>query len=110
MSRIRVRIGETLPLPLPCPLLSVTLLRRQLFPLHCDDVGLKSGAPATQKARFGQNRVRGGASVKRKRSHRTPVYWEEGGGGGEKPGLHTKEVCVFVCLAPVTACLRRTCQ
>lgn len=95
------------PLPLPCPLLSVTLPRRQLFPLLGDDVGLKSGAPATQKARFGQNRVRGGASVKRKRSHRTPVYWRrrkrgcmrEGGGNGET-GLHTKEVSVFMCLAP----------
>ncbi len=29
-------------------------------PLSVDDVGLKSGAPATQKARFGQNRAMGG--------------------------------------------------
>lgn len=70
----RFTSSETLPLPPSCPLLSVTLARRQLFPLLADDVGLKSGAPATQTARFGQNRVRGGASVKRKRSHRTPVY------------------------------------
>ncbi|KAK5864660.1 hypothetical protein PBY51_015886 [Eleginops maclovinus] len=76
------------PLPPVCPLLSVTLLRRQLFPLLGDDVGLKSGAPATQKARFGQNRVRGGARVKRKRSHRTPVYLRrrEGMGPGEEEG------------------------
>lgn len=102
MSHISVSSGETLPLPLLCPLLSVTLLRRQLFPLLGDDVGLKSGAPATQKARFGQNRVRGGASVKRKRSHRTPVYCREGGvrEGDGNTGLHTNEVCVFICLAP----------
>lgn len=103
MSPISVSSGETLPLPPLCPLLSVTLLRRQRFPLLGDDVGLKSGAPATQKARFGQNRVRGGASVKRKRSHRTPVYCRKGRGvneGDGKAGLHTNEVCVFICLAP----------
>lgn len=107
MSHICVSSGESLPLPLPlpCPLLSVTLARRQLFPLLGDDVGLKSGAPATQKARFGQNRVRGGASVKRKRSHRTPVYLmmvrrrREGGLVGGCTELHTKEVSVFICLA-----------
>lgn len=61
VSHTGVISGEPLPpLPLPCPLLSVTLPRRQLFPLLADDVGPKSGAPATQKARFGQNRVRGG--------------------------------------------------
>jgi len=111
MPRISVSNVETLPLPLPCPLLSVTLLRRQLSPLLGDDVGLKSGAPATQQARFGQNRVRGGATVKRKRSHRTPVNWgeeserergvqgKEGGGDG-KTVLHTNElVSVFLCLA-----------
>lgn len=32
-------------------------------PLPADDVGLKSGAPATQKARFGQNRAVGGVRV-----------------------------------------------
>lgn len=99
MSHISVSSGETLPLPLLCPLLSVTLLRRQLFPLLGDDVGLKSGAPATQKARFGQNRVRGGASVKRKRSHRTPVYYRKGGcmrGMGRLGCIRTRSVCLYV--------------
>lgn len=75
-------------LPRAPPLLSVTLARRQRFPLLADDVGLDSGAPATQKARFGQNRVRGGACVKRKRSHRTPVYlmMREGGVRGRGEG------------------------
>lgn len=71
MSHISVSTGEAPPpLLLLGPLLSVTLLRRQLLSLLADDVRLKQGAPATQKARFGQNRVRGGANVERKRSHR----------------------------------------
>lgn len=105
------------PLPPGCPLLSVTLPRRQLFPLLSDDVGQKSGAPATQKARFGQNRVRGGATVKRKRSHRTPVYWRRRRGcrkrmRGEELGDCTAceiGLCVYVSGSrfglPVRACL-----
>lgn len=121
MSHISVSIGETLPLPLPCPLLSVTLPRRQLFPLLGDDVGLKSGAPATQKARFGQNRVWGGASVKRKRSHRTPVYWRGRKRRGCKEGgwedwveYEKRSLCLYVWhlrwAIPVVACLPRTCR
>lgn len=99
MSHLSHSSGEALPLPLPCPLLSVTLLRRQRFPLLGDDVGMKSGAPATQKARFGQNRVRGGASVKRKRSHRTPVYWKRRGvhgGMGRLSCIRKRSVCLYV--------------
>lgn len=122
MSHICVSNGETLPLPLPCPLLSVTLPRRQLFPLLGDDVGLKSGAPATQKARFGQNRVWGGASVKRKRSHRTPVYWrgrkrrgcrEEEGGWEDWVEYEKRSLCLYVWhlrwAIPADTCFPRTC-
>lgn len=100
-SRIGVSIGGGLPLPLQCPLHSVTLHRRQLFLLLGDDVGMKSGAPATHKARFGQNRVRGGASVKRRRSHRTALYWgrrgarEGGGEGGRLRCIRTRSVYVW---------------
>lgn len=114
VSHISVSIGGTLPLPLPCPLLSVTLHRRQLFPLLGDDVRLKSGAPATQKARFGQNRVRGGATVKRKRSHRTPVYLEGGEGGAGVGGndwvAYEIGFCVYVSGTGGMDCLPQTCQ